>query len=166
MCICSGFPTLGYCSVMIRFLFLPDLPTDIRMWSIAQVVSFFRHTPDCKDYAGIFQEQEVDGTALLLLTYESLVKCLGTKLGHALKIMLHVESLRSLQENQWANIKIAGPLHRPYTWGSVCLSYSLVVYILVPDHEVLELLCQPGTCSYMYLMLCNCGRQTQPHKSL
>ena len=69
---------------------------DVRSWTIAQVVRFFESTSDCKDYASIFREQEVDGTALLLLTHESLVKCLGIKLGRALKIMVHVEELQKL----------------------------------------------------------------------
>ena len=72
----------------------PGLPTDIRSWTIEQVVKYFQFTPECRDYADIFHEQEVDGTALLLLTHESLVKCLGIKLGRALKIMMHVEELR------------------------------------------------------------------------
>lgn len=74
----------------------PGLPVDVRSWTITQVVKFFESTSDCKDYAAVFREQEVDGTALLLLTHESLVKCLGIKLGRALKIMVHVEELQKL----------------------------------------------------------------------
>ena len=58
------------------------------------MVKYFQFTADCRDHADLFHEQEVDGTALLLLTHESLVKCLGIKLGRALKIMVHVEDLR------------------------------------------------------------------------
>ena len=72
------------------------LPVDVKSWTIAEVVRFFESTSDCKDYAPLFREQEVDGTALLLLTHESLVKCLGMKLGRALKIMVHVEELQKL----------------------------------------------------------------------
>ena len=76
------------------------VPSDSRLWSIEQVVRYFEGTADCADYADLFREQEVDGTALLLLTHESLVKCLGIKLGRALKIMVHVEDLRKIYENQ------------------------------------------------------------------
>jgi hypothetical protein len=72
------------------------LPVDVRSWTVSEVVKFFESTTDCKDYAAMFKEQEVDGTALLLLTHESLVKCLGIKLGRALKIMVHVEELQKL----------------------------------------------------------------------
>ena len=60
-------------------------------------MNFFSKTPDCSSFAELFREQEVDGAALLLLTHESLVKCLGLKLGRALKIMMHVEELRKQQ---------------------------------------------------------------------
>ena len=59
---------------------------------------FFESTSDCKDYAAIFRDHEVDGIALLLLTHELLVKCLGIKLGRALKIMVHVKELQNLYD--------------------------------------------------------------------
>jgi len=71
----------------------PGLPVDVRSWTIPQVVKFFESTSDCKDYASVFRKQEVNGTALLLLTHESL-KSLGFKLGPALMIMAHVEKLQ------------------------------------------------------------------------
>ena len=71
----------------------PDLPVDVHSWTIPQVVKFFESTSDCKDYAPVFQEQEVDGMALLLLTHETL-KSLGIKLGPASKIMAHVVKLQ------------------------------------------------------------------------
>ena len=70
------------------------LSSNIRNWSIEQVVQYFESIQDCWDYLEIFREHELDGSSLLLLTHESLVKCLGIKLGHALKIMHHVEELR------------------------------------------------------------------------
>ena len=63
-----------------------------------EVVEYFHSTPDCKDFADLFAEQEVDGTALLLLTHEALVKCLGIKLGRAVKIMAHVDILKHHQD--------------------------------------------------------------------
>lgn len=78
--------------------FSPDLPSSVRSWSVEQVVKYFRMTSDCRDFAELFAEQEVDGTALLLLTHEALVKCLGIKLGRAVKIMAHVDVLRHHSE--------------------------------------------------------------------
>ena len=63
-----------------------------------QVVEYFLSTSDCKDFSDLFAEQEVDGTALLLLTHEALVKCLGIKLGRAVKIMAHVDILKHHQD--------------------------------------------------------------------
>ena len=79
--------------------FLVGLSSNIHNWSVEQVVQYFESTQDCRDYAEVFQEQDVDGSALLLLTHESLVKCLGIKLGRALKIMLHVDELKKFQES-------------------------------------------------------------------
>jgi len=75
------------------------LPADPHSWTVEQVVHYFYSTSDCRDFAELFREQEVDGTALLLLSHESLVKCLGIKLGRALKIMVHVEELRKEYES-------------------------------------------------------------------
>lgn len=80
------------------FEFLAGLPSDIRQWSVAQVVEYFKSTPDCKGYVDVFESQEVDGIALLLLTHEALVKSLGLKLGRAVKIMNRVQELKTYQE--------------------------------------------------------------------
>lgn len=78
---------------------LADLPTDIRQWSVSHVIYYFKSTVDCQDYIDLFEAQEVDGIALLLLTHETLVKCLGIKLGRALKIMNRVQELKRYQEH-------------------------------------------------------------------
>ena len=105
MCYYIRVRTCIDCSLIVGFppvlsLSLIGLPKDIRSWSIPQVVQYFSSTPDCHDYADLFREQEVDGTALLLLSHESLVKCLNIKLGRALKIMLHVDELRKMYQQQ------------------------------------------------------------------
>lgn len=74
------------------------LPTDIRQWTVSQVVEYFKGTPDCKGYVDLFESQEVDGIALLLLTHESLVKCLGIKLGRTVKIMNRVQELKAYHD--------------------------------------------------------------------
>ena len=75
------------------------LSSNICNWSVERVVQYFSTIQDCWDCVGMFREHELDGSALLLLTHESLVKCLGFKLGPALKVMQHVEELRNLSES-------------------------------------------------------------------
>ncbi len=79
------------------------LPSDIRQWSVAQVVQYFKSTSDCAAYVDLFESQEVDGIALLLLTHEALVKCLGIKLGRAVKIMNRVQELKLYHEYHQSN---------------------------------------------------------------
>ena len=57
-------------------------------------MEYFKSTSDCKGYVDLFETQEVDGIALLLLTHETLVKCLGIKLGRTVKIMSRVQELK------------------------------------------------------------------------
>ena len=63
------------------------------------MVEYFKSTNDCQGYVDLFEAQEVDGIALLLLTHEALVKCLGIKLGRAVKIMNRVYKLKSYHEH-------------------------------------------------------------------
>ena len=63
-------------------------------WTIQRVVQYFSETTDCKEFATVCEKQEIDGSALLTLTAETLVKCLDIKLGPATKIVRHVEKLR------------------------------------------------------------------------
>lgn len=76
----------------------PDLPVDVRKWSVKDVTHYFDSTLDCRQYSAMLEEQEVDGPALLLVTSDTLVKCLGIKLGPALKVMMHVERLKAQQQ--------------------------------------------------------------------
>ena len=66
-----------------------DLPSDVSKWSILEVMQYFEGTPDCTHIAPVLQEQEVDDEALFLLSHDSLVKCLGMKLGPALKVIIN-----------------------------------------------------------------------------
>ena len=68
-------------------MFLSDLPVDVSKWTTHDVLNFFQAKPECQNLAPLLEEQEIDGQALLLLTHDSLVKCLGIKLGPALKVM-------------------------------------------------------------------------------
>lgn len=83
------------------FLLSPSgLSSDVRLWTVSHVVHYFKSTMDCLEYVDLFESQEVDGIALLLLTHETLVKCLGIKLGRALKIMNRVTELKLYHDHK------------------------------------------------------------------
>lgn len=86
-------------TVFPNLILSAGLPPDVRQWTVSQVVEYFKTTSDCEGYVELFETQEVDGVALLLLTHEALVKCLGIKLGRALKIMSRVEELKSYHDH-------------------------------------------------------------------
>jgi hypothetical protein len=77
-----------------------EFPADVTKWNVDDVYQFFNSKTECKNVAPLLQEQEVDGQALLYLTHDTLVKCLGLKLGPALKVMIYVKELRQQQANQ------------------------------------------------------------------
>ena len=56
------------------------------------MVQFFCNT-DCAEYAGFFQEQEIDGRALMLLNRDTLLQFF--KVGPTLKILQQIDELRS-----------------------------------------------------------------------
>ena len=64
----------------------------VASWSTADVVQFFCNT-DCAEYASFFQEQEIDGRALMLLNRDTLLQFL--KVGPALKVLQLIDELRS-----------------------------------------------------------------------
>lgn len=49
----------------------------------------------CSDVAEAFRLQEIDGQALLLLTEDHLMTSMNIKLGPALKICAHINSLKN-----------------------------------------------------------------------
>ncbi|XP_031566366.1 scm-like with four MBT domains protein 1, partial [Actinia tenebrosa] len=65
----------------------------IRTWSTADVVEFISPR-DCKKFADVFLEQEVDGKALMLLSLDDIHKVLGVTLGPAIKLHDDVQKLR------------------------------------------------------------------------
>eukprot|EP00112_Aurelia_sp_Birch-Aquarium-sp1_P026919 Seg987.7 transcript_id=Seg987.7/GoldUCD/mRNA.D3Y31 product="Polyhomeotic-like protein 1" protein_id=Seg987.7/GoldUCD/D3Y31 len=77
------------------------LPGDPEVWSEEDVASFINAT-ECSKYADTLKQQEIDGSALLLLTRESLMEFTGMKLGPALKICGYVATLKGrlrMQQN-------------------------------------------------------------------
>ncbi|XP_059200122.1 polyhomeotic-like protein 3 [Centropristis striata] len=63
-------------------------------WNVQQVFSFINSLPGGQDVAEEFRSQEIDGQALLLLTEEHLVSTMNLKLGPALKLCAHINSLK------------------------------------------------------------------------
>lgn len=51
-------------------------------------------SPGGPDVAEKFRSQEIDGQALLLLTEDHLVSTMNLKLGPALKLCVHINSLK------------------------------------------------------------------------
>ncbi|XP_031720870.1 polyhomeotic-like protein 3 isoform X2 [Anarrhichthys ocellatus] len=63
-------------------------------WNVQQVFSFINSLPGGQDVAEEFRSQEIDGQALLLLTEDHLVSTMNLKLGPALKLCAHINSLK------------------------------------------------------------------------
>lgn len=68
-------------------------------WTVSEVCEFIRSLHRCSDYADDFENQEIDGQALLLLTANNLVNVMGIKLGPALKIIDSVNKLKPVQQD-------------------------------------------------------------------
>ncbi|XP_074507876.1 polyhomeotic-like protein 3 isoform X2 [Sebastes fasciatus] len=63
-------------------------------WNVQQVFSYINSLPGGHDVAEEFRSQEIDGQALLLLTEDHLVSTMNLKLGPALKLCAHINSLK------------------------------------------------------------------------
>ncbi|XP_048876775.1 scm-like with four MBT domains protein 2 [Brienomyrus brachyistius] len=70
-------------------------------WTVADVVQFIRST-DCAPLAKIFQEQDIDGQALLLLTLPTVQECMDLKLGPAIKLCHQIERVKVAFYAQYA----------------------------------------------------------------
>ncbi|KAM9310968.1 scm-like with four MBT domains protein 2 [Gastrophryne carolinensis] len=71
-------------------------------WTVADVVKFIKST-DCAALAKIFQEQDIDGQALLLLTLPTVQECMELKLGPAIKLCHQIERVKGAFYAQYAN---------------------------------------------------------------
>nr|XP_056702594.1 scm-like with four MBT domains protein 2 [Euleptes europaea] len=71
-------------------------------WTVTDVVRFIRLT-DCAPLAKIFQEQDIDGQALLLLTLPTVQECMDLKLGPAIKLCHQIERVKLAFYAQYAN---------------------------------------------------------------
>ncbi|XP_061636798.1 sterile alpha motif domain-containing protein 13 isoform X2 [Phyllopteryx taeniolatus] len=64
-------------------------------WAVADVVNYFKAT-GFEEQAAAFQDQEIDGKSLLLMTRNDVLTGLSIKLGPALKIYeYHVKPLQT-----------------------------------------------------------------------
>uniref|UniRef100_A0A8C5MPX2 Scm like with four mbt domains 2 n=1 Tax=Leptobrachium leishanense TaxID=445787 RepID=A0A8C5MPX2_9ANUR len=63
-------------------------------WTVTDVVRFIKST-DCAPMSKIFQEQDIDGQALLLLTLPTVQECMELKLGPAIKLCHQIERIKS-----------------------------------------------------------------------
>ncbi|XP_053739907.1 polyhomeotic-like protein 3 [Synchiropus splendidus] len=63
-------------------------------WNVEQVFSYINSLPGGQEVAQEFRSQEIDGQALLLLTEDHLVSSMNLKLGPALKLCAHINSLK------------------------------------------------------------------------
>ncbi|KAF3859375.1 hypothetical protein F7725_021773 [Dissostichus mawsoni] len=71
-------------------------------WSVDEVVQFINST-DCASLTNIFQEQDIDGQALLLLTLPTVQECMDLKLGPAIKLCHQIERVKVAFYRQFAN---------------------------------------------------------------
>ncbi|XP_072003528.1 scm-like with four MBT domains protein 2 isoform X2 [Engystomops pustulosus] len=71
-------------------------------WTVTDVVKFIKST-DCASLAKIFQEQDIDGQAFLLLTLPTVQDCMELKLGPAIKLCHQIERVKVAFYAQYAN---------------------------------------------------------------
>ncbi|KAF7211297.1 polyhomeotic-like protein 1 [Nothobranchius furzeri] len=71
-----------------------SLPGSPSQWSVEEVSRFISSLQGCEELVSQFLSQEIDGQALLLLKEEHLMSTMNIKLGPALKICAHINSLR------------------------------------------------------------------------
>ncbi|XP_030203620.1 polyhomeotic-like protein 1 [Gadus morhua] len=71
-----------------------DSPASPAHWSVEEVSQFISSLQGCEELSSHFLSQEIDGQALLLLREEHLMSTMNIKLGPALKICAHINTLR------------------------------------------------------------------------
>ncbi|XP_067946575.1 polyhomeotic-like protein 2 [Watersipora subatra] len=67
---------------------------DVMRWTVSDVREFIQSLEGCERYCIDFEEQEIDGRALLLLNEDHLLNALDIKLGPAVKIFQQINSFR------------------------------------------------------------------------
>ncbi|XP_037041370.1 polyhomeotic-proximal chromatin protein-like isoform X4 [Bradysia coprophila] len=70
----------------------------VAKWTVAEVCEFIRNLQECSTHAEDFENQEIDGQALLLLKEDNLVNVMQMKLGPAVKLVARVREM--VEKNQ------------------------------------------------------------------
>ncbi|GFQ78861.1 polyhomeotic-like protein 1 [Trichonephila clavata] len=65
------------------------------LWSVQEVFEFIVDFPGCAESAETFKSQEIDGQALLLMNLDHLMRGMSMKLGPALKLIAHINSMKN-----------------------------------------------------------------------
>uniref|UniRef100_A0A8C1VBE8 SAM domain-containing protein n=1 Tax=Cyprinus carpio TaxID=7962 RepID=A0A8C1VBE8_CYPCA len=92
---------LNHANASVKYFSLPYSSvgngqlSDPAHWAVADVVNYFKAT-GFEEQANAFQDQEIDGKSLLLMTRNDVLTGLSIKLGPALKIYeYHVKPLQT-----------------------------------------------------------------------
>jgi len=75
-------------------------PEAVARWTVAEVCEFIRNLQECSTHAEDFENQEIDGQALLLLKEDNLVNVMQMKLGPAVKLVARVKSMFESNQEQ------------------------------------------------------------------
>lgn len=75
-------------------------PEAVAKWTVAEVCEFIRNLQECSTHAEDFENQEIDGQALLLLKEDNLVNVMQMKLGPAVKLVARVKSMFESNQEQ------------------------------------------------------------------
>lgn len=67
---------------------------EVNSWNIQAVSNFIKSIPGCSSFASLFELEEIDGQAMLLLQQSDLIRIMKIKLGPALKIFNHILKLK------------------------------------------------------------------------
>jgi len=66
-------------------------------WTVDDVGRYIASIPDAASFADEFRNQEIDGSALMLIQEEHLVYSMNFTLGRALKLCAHIDKLRNME---------------------------------------------------------------------
>ncbi|XP_068604957.1 polyhomeotic-like protein 3 [Brachionichthys hirsutus] len=97
-----------------------DKEEDIRspsQWNVDEVFSYINSLPGGPAVAEEFRSHEIDGQSLLLLTEEHMVSTMNLKLGPALKLCAHINSLQHLfQSRRLLQVQHSGTSDQHHAW--------------------------------------------------
>lgn len=76
---------------------LPEIINPVINWTVREVCKFVADVLGTDEYTEDFTNQEIDGSALVLLKEKHLVNAMGMKLGPALKIVNKVQLMQGTE---------------------------------------------------------------------